>query len=85
MSLTATRWAWKVQGLRPLHKLVLLALADRAGEDGEVWPSQELLTADTCINAKTTWQALKALKAAGLIEDIPRPPAPPCCPPPPWP
>ncbi len=69
MSLTATRWAWKVQGLRPLHKLVLLALADRAGEDGEVWPSQEQLTADTSINAKTTWQAIKALKAAGLIED----------------
>lgn len=69
MSLTATRFAWKAQGLRPLHKLVLLALADRAGEDGTVWPSQEQLTADTGINAKTTWQAIKALKAAGLIED----------------
>jgi hypothetical protein len=40
MSLDASKWAWEIEmptkkggTLKPLKKLVLLSLADRAGED----------------------------------------------------
>jgi hypothetical protein len=69
MSLDATRWAWKIQNIRPLHKLILLALADRADSDDTAWPSYQLLTADTGVDRKTTWQAIKSMKAAGLLVD----------------
>ncbi len=38
MSVAATQWAWR-QALKPAAKLVLLALADRANDAGECWPS----------------------------------------------
>jgi hypothetical protein len=69
MSLDATRWAWQVQKIRPLRKLVLLALADRAGPDDTVWPSFDLLIADTGADRKTIWQAIRSMKAAGILED----------------
>lgn len=69
MSLDATRWAWTRTGLRPLQKLVLLVIADRAGADDVAYPSYEQLMDDTGADRKTVWQALKALQAAGLISD----------------
>jgi biotin operon repressor len=69
VSLDATRWAWKIQSIRPLHKLILLALADRANSDDTAWPSYELLTTDTGVDRKTTWKAIKSMKAAGLLVD----------------
>lgn len=69
MSLDATRWAWSQQGLRPLHKLILLALADRAGADGRAFPSYELLMADTGADRKTIWTGLKVLQEKKLISD----------------
>lgn len=69
MSVDATRWAWTRTGLRPIQKLVLLALADRAGADDLSYPAYETLIADTGADRKTIWQALKALKQRGLIGD----------------
>lgn len=69
MSLDATRWAWKQQGLRPLHKLILLSLADRAGPDDRVWPSYTQLQSDTGSDRKTIWRAIKAMRNLGLIVD----------------
>ena len=37
MSLDATLWAWR-QPVTPLQKLVLLSMADRAGEDHTLCP-----------------------------------------------
>lgn len=65
--------AMGVDGLRPLHKLVLLSVANRADtETHELWPSYEAFRADTGMDRKSVWQALKALKEAGLIEDTGR-------------
>ncbi len=70
MSYTAMGLAMEVSGLRPLHKLVLLSVANRAdNETNELWPSYEAFRADTGMDRKSVWQALKALKEAGLIED----------------
>lgn len=69
MSLDATRWAWRQQGLRPLQKLILLKLADHAGDDNTVWPSYSLIRADTGVDKKTVWTAIKAMRDIGLISD----------------
>lgn len=69
MSLVASRWAWTVKGLRSLHKLVLLALADRADQDGRAWPSYASLIEDTGIDRKTISRALAELRKRGLIQD----------------
>lgn len=72
VSLPATQWAWRQQGLRPLHKLILLRLADRAGDDNTVWPSYSLICEDTGVDKKTVWAAIKALRDIGLISDTGR-------------
>lgn len=72
MSLDATRWVWRQKGLRPLHKLILLKLADRAGDDNTVWPSYSLICEDTGVDKKTVWAAIKALRDIGLISDTGR-------------
>lgn len=69
MSLEATRAAWQQRGLRPLHKLVLLALADMAGPDSTVWPSHDALMESTGADRKTIWQAIKVFREEGLVVD----------------
>lgn len=72
MSIDATRWAWKQTNLRPMQKLVLLSLADRAGADDCCYPSKAMLVQDTGIDPKTVWSALKELSEMGLISDTGR-------------
>lgn len=67
MSIVATQWAWTQENLRPARKLVLLSLADRAGERHTCWPSLGRLAVDTGLNPKTIRAALADLCAAGLI------------------
>lgn len=69
MSIDATRATWKLSGqITAIQKLILLALADRAGEDGECWPSIKRLEADTNLNRKTLIDNRKKLIGLGLIE-----------------
>lgn len=67
MSIDASRWAWKQAGLRPSERLVLLSLADRAGENHDCFPSISRLEKDTGLNRKTIYQALKSLEEKGVI------------------
>ncbi len=53
MSNDATRWAWTAPVKTSAQRLVLLSLADRAGEQHTAWPSMERLAADTVLNLKT--------------------------------
>ena len=39
MSLRALSWAWEQELTNPSEKLVLLAIADHANDDGMCWPS----------------------------------------------
>ena len=66
MSLDATRWAWQQQ-LRPTHKLVLLSLADRAGEQHQCHPSIARIESDTGLDHDTALEAVATLEALGLL------------------
>lgn len=72
MSLDATRWAWQQRDITAAQKLVLLSLADRAGEDHTAWPTNERLTKDTCLDRKTVLSALATLSLKGFIRDTGR-------------
>lgn len=66
MSIDATTWAWR-QKLSPTQKLILLSMADRAGEDHTCWPSNARLCLDTGLNRKTVYAVIAQLVGMGLI------------------
>lgn len=76
MSLDATNWAWKLElnekpggSRKPLKRLLLLSLADRAGEDHCCYPSMARLERDTGLERKTVLKIIAELLEEGLIED----------------
>ena len=76
MSLDATNWAWRVGltekkgGSRiPLKQLILLSLADRAGEDHCCYPSMQRLEKDTGLERKTVLKIIAELLEDRLIVD----------------
>ena len=76
MSLDATNWAWRIRqkqkkggSLKGLKKLVLLSLADRAGEDHCAYPSMSRLVEDTEMDRKTVLKIIDELIEDGLILD----------------
>lgn len=69
MSVDATRWAWLQAEIKPTAKLVLLSMADRAGETHECYPSIKRLCEDTNLDRKTVIRSLKALCDCGLMTD----------------
>ena len=70
MSVDAYRWAWSQPGLKATDKLLLLALADRAGEDHRCYPSVTRIVADTGINRKTVFAGFLRLEDKGLIKRV---------------
>ena len=85
MSLDATIWVWKVRqkqkkggSLKPLKKLVLLSLADRASEDHCAYPSMARLVEDTEMpnpqgdeNIEETWAAHQMRTTANFARKNP--------------
>ncbi len=72
MSLDAISWAFQ-QDIKPATaKFVLVAMADRAGEDHTCFPSIDRLVLDTSLNRKTVLSSLKFLVEMGFIEDTDR-------------
>lgn len=76
MSLDATNWAWRVKlnekkggCLKSLKRLVLLSLADRAGESHTCYPSMQRLEKDTDLERKTVLKIISELIDDGLIMD----------------
>lgn len=78
MSLDASRWAWMQRIPKNKYanasaiKIVLLAMADRADENHECYPSVKRLELDTELNRKTIQAALSFLRDAPMIEDTGR-------------
>ena len=69
MSIKAINWALNtVSGITSTQKAILIALADRANEDNQCWPSYEDICARSCANQKTVASALKALEQQGFIK-----------------
>jgi len=73
MSIEASSWAWRLQGLTASQKLVLLALADHANEDGICWPGQKSISKKTGLSERTVKRARSDLEKKELISVERRP------------
>ena len=69
MSIDATRWAWTAPVNNSSQRLVLLSLADRAGEEHTAWPSIDRLAKDTVLDKKTVQKVILELINLGLVKD----------------
>ena len=69
MSRVANDWVWK-QNIKPAtHKLILLAMADRADEYHCCYPSIARLERDTGLDRKTIQKGISNMIACGLLSD----------------
>jgi hypothetical protein len=59
--------AWNQRKLLSSQKLLLVALADYASDDGRCWPGTDALSARTCMSRPTITRSLKELQAKGLL------------------
>lgn len=66
MSVHAMSWAFSLP-VPPGEKLVLLALADRANDDGECWPGRESLATKCSIGLRTIDGHILSLQKKGLL------------------
>ncbi len=71
MSFSAMNWAWK-QALTPHAKLLLMALADRADDQGVCWPSIPKLAQQCRLSPRTVQRLLQELVTAALLRAEPR-------------
>lgn len=72
MSVFATSWAWKLDGIEMGPKFVLIALCDFSDESGFCYPSQKRLEQMTGITARTIRRHLVRLEETGFIQRQPR-------------
>lgn len=66
MSVRAMSWVWQ-QPIKGTAKLVLLALADCANDDGKCWPGIETVAAKCGVSRNTAIRNIQDLKKKGLI------------------
>jgi hypothetical protein len=59
-------WAWR-QTLTPTLKLVLMALADSAGDQGVCWPSVSTLSKKCSVSTRTVRRSLRVLMDSGTL------------------
>ena len=59
-------WAWR-QALTPALKLVLMALADAADDQGVCWPSVSTLAKKCTVSTRTVQRSLRVLIHSGLL------------------
>lgn len=71
MSIKSMNWAWE-QRLPPNAKLILMALADAANDEGDCWPKMKTLAAKCCVSQRTVQRMLKEFVASGLLTARPR-------------
>jgi hypothetical protein len=71
MSVKAMSWAFE-QRLSGNEKCVLLALADRARDDGVCWPGQEETARKAFVSVRTVSRILGKLEAEGYLSRQPR-------------
>lgn len=69
LSIDALRWAWVADVKTSSERLVLLAFADRAGEDNTAWPSMARLEKDTKLDIKTVKKVVNTLIENGFLVD----------------
>jgi DnaD/phage-associated family protein len=60
-------WIWEHGPSQPTDKLVLLALADNANDEGDCWPSVETIARKTSLSTRSVIRSIKKLKTIGLV------------------
>ena len=71
MSIKAMNWAFGLE-LKPVKKVILLALADSADDDGRCWPGKKYLAKKCSVAEKTITRQIEDLQAMGLVKVIHR-------------
>lgn len=71
MSLDATIWAWKAEVESSTQRLILLSLADRAGEDHKCYPSIMRMVKDTKMNRKTIIEPYRVCRRPLFLRECP--------------
>lgn len=72
MSIQAVAWAIDQKTGSPAGKVVLLCVANYADENGECWPSQETIAAETELSERSVREWLQKLEEIGLLTRTPR-------------
>ena len=68
MSVRVSTWVWHETTAKGNDRLMLLALADNANDDGWCWPGVAQLVDKTMLGRSTVFRRLDVLEAAGLVE-----------------
>ena len=71
MSVEASTWAWQ-QSVPSGAKLVLLALADHADQNGFCWPGADGLSKKCGLSKSSIWRHIAELEASGLLARMQR-------------
>ena len=68
MSISAINWALNVvRGINSTQKSILIALADRANEENQCWPSYEDICDRSCATRNALSNALKVFEQKNLV------------------
>ena len=67
MTIAALNWAWQQECPNATSKLVLIALADKANDDGECWPGMDHIAEMVGISTRQVSTHLGTLEGSGLI------------------
>jgi hypothetical protein len=67
MSIRIMTNVWEHAGITPTQKLVLLALADWANDEGLCWPSINRLAAKSCLTPRCIQKTIRSLEDCDLI------------------
>lgn len=68
MSVEATTWAWRQPDLTPSERLVLVALADHASNDGACWPGLRGLAEKVDLTRRTVRRIVASLEERELLQ-----------------
>jgi hypothetical protein len=68
MSVHLSSRAWRVTGLTPTQKLVLLRLADMANDEGVCWPSYARIGAECEIEVRSVRRIVQRLELLELVK-----------------
>ena len=71
MSIEAMTWAFK-QPLSSHEKVILLAIADHANDDGECWPSIAKVAQKACVSERTAQRYIIKLTDEGYLSTVSR-------------
>ncbi|WP_163830754.1 helix-turn-helix domain-containing protein [Spartinivicinus ruber] len=72
MSVQAIAWAFTLSNLEPNKKIVLLALADNANDQGYCWPAMDTIAEKTSLSRSTVKRHIKSLAKLGVLTKFER-------------